>query len=756
MPDYRSVTLRLSRYGLTCILAACGVAGATSGCAATVPATAVVKATAYDIYVQLDPETHGLVGQATLTLHREAPRGTDAGPLVAEFALNRALKIENITGNGAEVGKHSVRVPETADEGDEQDTTPLLAIHSVVLDSVTETFALTFDYSGALAQDVAAGERPGEIHNFLMAAHVGSEGVFLDSDGGWYPAPHREPEARAAGELAGYRLTASPVAGMRLVAGAAFDAQASARTGRLVWSSRYPVDGLVLVGGPHVVKERQVGDIRLALHYSQPKDAESRRVIERHTELFLDAATSYLDRYQPLIGPYPSEQFTIVENFFSSGFAFPEFTLLNRRLLQMGPRALMHGYLDHEILHSWWGNSIYVDPTDGNWCEALTSYGANYYGYVLDDDEPGARRYRRNACNSFSRIKPDEDKPLGTFGQDDGAGRTIGYNKGAMVFHMLARRIGQDNFWAALRQLTAEYTGKYVNWQTLQTLFEQQSGAELDRFFRQWVRGSGAPSLSLGSAIWREDDRTLELTIHQGETAFELAVPLQVLHEDGTTSTQAVEIEEAVTTVRLRFDQPPTSVVVDPDYHVFRKLQPTEIMPTSRLTLADRQLLVIKPREDVSEFYQTVIERFSAKKEAGNVTQRTVDSLAADELAQRSLLVLGEAVRSEPVQALLARTNCPITWHESGFRIEGVSYDRPGQSVLCTVHHPDVVAGGITVYCGNSEDALGRSDLLLFYPNSLVAFETTAKMVTGEKKYESRVILRRDFEAQVVLEVKRQ
>ena len=90
-----------------------------------------------------------------------------------------------------------------------------------------------------------------------MAAHVGTEGIYLDSSGGWYPSLYRDPEEPARGELADYRLIADTVDGMELVAGAAFDARASARTGRLVWKSKYPLDGLALVGGPHQDKRDQ-------------------------------------------------------------------------------------------------------------------------------------------------------------------------------------------------------------------------------------------------------------------------------------------------------------------------------------------------------------------------------------------------------------------------------------------------------------------------------------------------------------------
>jgi hypothetical protein len=50
----------------------------------------------------------------------------------------------------------------------------------------------------------------------------------------------------------------------------------------------------------------------------------------------------------------------------------PSFTLLGSRVIRL-PFILYSSY-PHEILHNWWGNSVYVDYARGNWSEGLTSY----------------------------------------------------------------------------------------------------------------------------------------------------------------------------------------------------------------------------------------------------------------------------------------------------------------------------------------------------------------------------------------------
>jgi aminopeptidase N len=54
----------------------------------------------------------------------------------------------------------------------------------------------------------------------------------------------------------------------------------------------------------------------------------------------------------------------------------PSFTLLGPQIIRF-PFILTSSY-PHEILHNWWGNSVFVDYASGNWCEGLTAYLADH------------------------------------------------------------------------------------------------------------------------------------------------------------------------------------------------------------------------------------------------------------------------------------------------------------------------------------------------------------------------------------------
>ena len=364
-----------------------------------------------------------------------------------------------------------------SDEGSDIEPTK----HRLIVVNPTGTVRVSLGYRGRLHQDVASGEKEGQIHNFGVSAHIGEEGLYLDASGYWYPRVEFSEDIEPQLALADYRLAVQPLSGFELVAGG--EREEDRGDGALRWSSPFPLDGLVLLGGPLERASRSHGDVQLHAVLAPGK--------QQVAEDILDASAEYLDRYEQLIGPYPFSEFTVLEAFFSSGFAFPTCTQIVGSQLSEYKQYRRHGYLDHELLHNWYGNGIFVDPRDGNWCEGLSSYMGNYYGFVLDDDLEGARTQRRNQSNFLSSIEPEDDKPLGTFGLEEGAGRGIGYQKSASVFHMLERKIGSEALFAGLRRLTGERMGQYSSWEDLKQAFEQESAVDLDAFFEQWVRGGG-------------------------------------------------------------------------------------------------------------------------------------------------------------------------------------------------------------------------------------------------------------------------
>ncbi|UCE60153.1 MAG: hypothetical protein JSU63_00085 [Phycisphaerales bacterium] len=675
----------------------------------------------YRLEVSLAPSSHRIVGRAVLDLARMGG-GTPAssGPVAVELLLHPELEIVNVAASGAKVKSHR-----SGDALYDDDGKLTAQKHAIVLTEPTDTLTLFIDYRGKLFQDVSAGEKPGEIHNFEMEAHIAEEGVFLGG-GHWYPEPLRDEDMEAA--LTDYTLIVDPVPDMALVAGAQRDPVLSRQTGRLAWRSPYPTSDIVLVGGPHEVHSFEHNGVAISLHLKPEQSGQASGLSE--------AVSRYLDRYEPLIGPYPADEYSIVDNFFSSGFAFPSFTLLSSAVINMGRRAQTgHGYIDHEMLHCWWGNGIHVDPRDGNWCESLASYAANYYGYVLDGDEENARRKRRNYSHFLSRVKPEDDLPLGTFNRDGGCGRSIAYNKGAAVFHMLARQIGQESFWAAMRRFTAEYMGQHASWEVIRQLCEQESGQSLEGYFDQWIRRGDAPLIAIDHAVYNSANQALTVTLSQGDPTFNLEVPIRVAHEDGVLD-MVVALREPVEEITLPISVIPTTVEADPDYHLFRKIPLDRVVPTTAATRYGDAFTTVLPAGAVDERYTSIQSVFESSFEEDERTTVVVGSIEEGALAERCVLILGDAARDPYVSAFLSAVEFPVQWLDEGFEVDGAEYTEPGDAVLCTARHPGVPGGGVTVVYANSVEAVPRAMIVPMYDRSLVIFKDGRR--TSYRDYEPR------------------
>lgn len=709
----------IRRWRAMLALASLSLAGVT-GCA-TGPLVSA-QAHRYRIEVKLDPATHRLAGRTAIDLSLGETESAldDPRTVSVAFRLHPGLVVDEVATAGARLRHHRKLGPDQ-----HVTTNPTPTRHIVTVDAPSQQFTLFVDYKGTVFQDPSAGERPGEIHNFDMTAHVGDDGIYL-AGGYWYPQP--VAPAGASTRPADFTLLAHPIDGMELVAGGVLDERLGEQSGMLAWQSPYPLTEMVLVGGHHDVHRTTHNNVAISAHLTPDQ--------EPYAEGLLEAVTRNLDRYEPLIGAYPADDYAIVNNFFSSGFAFPTFTLLSSAVINMGERSqTAHGYIDHEMLHSWWGNGILVDPEDGNWCESLTSYATNYYGYILDGEPDEARRKRRNYCHFLSRMKPEDDRPLGNYGRPDSCSRGVAYNKGAAVFHMLARRIGQERFWAAMREFTASYIGRYASWEDIRTLCENHGDTSLETFFAQWIRSAGAPTLAIHEAEYDSGNQVLTLDVSQGDTAWTADVPVRIVHAAGNLDID-VHLTAVEQSVRLPVNIVPVSVELDPDYHVFRRVPLEDVVPTTAATRHGDKLTTLLPTGDVPEAYRTTQKIFEMSFEADERMTVSPVEENGDALAERCVLVLGDAARQPYVSAFLSAVEFPVTWTDDGFEVSGVVYDDPQDAVLCTSSHPGVPGGGITVIYANSEEAIPKPMNVPMYAHSLVIFN--AKKPTVRLDLEKR------------------
>ena len=413
-----------------------------------------------------------------------------------------------------------------------------------------------------------------------ITATVGDEGIWMSGEAAWLPTVD---EALHDG-----RFTIDTPAGWYPVMSGRVVEQTE-KNGRLrtVYVIDLPVDGLPLVANTYAVTERQHGGITMRICLLEP-DARLR-------ETYLERTAHYLDLYGEMIGPYPYAAFTTVENWFPTGYGMPGWTLLGAQVIRLP--FIPYTSFGHEIAHNWWGNSVFVDPAEGNWCEGLTVYCADYL-YKLQESAEEAREYRRNQLKDYAAYvggHPERDFALREFkARHSGATRAVGYGKSMAIWRMLELEVGREAVLRALQRVYRDRVGKHTTWSHFFAALEAESGRDLGAFRAQWLELTGAPTITLGET--RRTAGGVAFTLHQEEPVYDLLVPVRVDTPDGPVD-ERVRLDAAAKTFRVSA-RGATSLTVDPDYDVFRDLHPAEIEPTLSRVLAAGEWSFVAPGDD--------------------------------------------------------------------------------------------------------------------------------------------------------------
>lgn len=338
------------------------------------------------------------------------------------------------------------------------------------------------------------------------------------------------------------------------------------------WDNPYKSDGLTFMAAPYVTKDTIVKDVDIACYFF----AEDTSLFDG----YLDATVDYINMYDTMIGTYPYNSFIVAENFFPTGYGMPGWTLLGQQVLRLP--FIKFTSLGHEVLHNWWGNSVYVDYKRGNWCEAATVYGADYH-YKLMQSADAAKSYRKDILKQYvSYVNEGNDFPIREFTSRTSPGtRTIGYNKAMMVYHMIEQEIGSDAFWQTWKNVYKDYINTEISWEEWIKEFEKASGKDLSHVIPQWIDQAGAPEIGLSDVSTSDENGEKKVTFKLSENSgqhYDLLIPVRFAGKDTSFDT-TVALSTKEQTYQMNIPATATKIEIDPDYHLFRKLYPEEVEP---------------------------------------------------------------------------------------------------------------------------------------------------------------------------------
>ena len=196
----------------------------------------------------------------------------------------------------------------------------------------------------------------------------------------------------------------------------------------------------------------------------------------------------------------------------------------------------------HELAHQWFGNKI----TCGSWKDIWLNEGfATYLSGITIENLDGNNAFttwkqqRNNSITSQTSgsvylTDADTTNVSRIF-----SGR-LSYNKGAMVLHMLRKKLGDTPFFQALQTYLAssEHAYDYAKTEDFINIVETSTGEDLTEFFDDWLYNQGYPSYTIN---WNQPTTNqVSITIvqtqsHPSVSYFEAPVPLRLIGTLGET-----------------------------------------------------------------------------------------------------------------------------------------------------------------------------------------------------------------------------
>lgn len=427
---------------------------------------------------------------------------------------------------------------------------------------------LTLLYSGILNDKISGEFSPGNIS---------SKGVSLLSSTYWYPI--------VKNSFVTYSLKVEHPIHWAVASGGVETLNTKSTS---TWKTNKKQDDIYLISYPFKKYERKNNQLHSAVYLREENDELAKK--------YLNFTDHYISQYSNLIGEYPYEKFFILENYWETGYGMPSFTLLGPSVIKLP--FLIYTSFPHEILHNWWGNSVYVDYEKGNWAEGLTTYMADH---ALQEQRGKGTKSRKNMIKSFMAYANNKlDFPLKDFkSRHDNATRAIGYNKSAMFFHMLKVQLGEDIFYQSLQHFYKHNIWKKASWYDLKKSFQETSKLDLNRVFKQWVNKKGLADLRLKHPLIKSTSNAkyiLSFTLEQAsEHVYQLHIPIQVTTKNNIIS-KTLKLSKRSKSFSLILNERPLTLSIDSLNDVFRKLLPGEMVSTINQTFgSDKQLIFVLP-----------------------------------------------------------------------------------------------------------------------------------------------------------------
>ena len=274
--------------------------------------------------------------------------------------------------------------------------------------------------------------------------------------------------------------------------------------------------------------------------------------------------------FDETIGAYPYDKLALVESSTKFG-GMENASAIFFDEKRINGSSSLEALAAHEIAHQWFGDSV----TQRQWHDLWLSEGfATYFCNLFFEHADGRAVFiERMRADREDYLKAQRKEPRAihdpTITELPKLLGAFTYDKGGWVLHMLRGIMGDQAFFAAVRDYYSAYRDRNAATGELRVIMERHAGQPLDWFFHQWIFERGHPVFAM-SWTWEEGKVAVDVEQKQSGPVFRVPTVIEVRGESGAHR-ENVLIDERKERFEMQSAQRPTEVVLDPDEWVLHE-----------------------------------------------------------------------------------------------------------------------------------------------------------------------------------------
>lgn len=367
---------------------------------------------------------------------------------------------------GVEVGWESV-----------EPTTVTVALGAVA----GQTFSLTLGFSGRIPEFAQGGGYGAYARSATAVVVAQGYPILAPWDGSWIVPPAFPWGDSIVAPVADYRVTLTVPEGWVVVASG---------TERETAPGRYRIEGenlrelaFVLLRG-YEVQTASVGGVEVRSFFRPEHRAAGGEALA----ITVEAIGVFAERLGP--HPFPELDVVAVPLRGVGGIEYPGLILAGESYYGRYPfdPLFFPMIFAHEVAHQWWYAEVGSDQVAEPWAdEALATYTSGLY-FAAKGRFSEILRYWEStyAAGRSANRRAGISSPLWDFPEGVGYGGIV-YSGGALFFHAVRARMGDDAFFRSLVRYRDEFRWRIASGDDVLAILAAESPVTLGDLFRVWL-----------------------------------------------------------------------------------------------------------------------------------------------------------------------------------------------------------------------------------------------------------------------------